>query len=178
MSFTEEEVEAAWESTLLGETAQWSVMSDQYKKHYVAFANALLAKREGTPIDPENVREGDLIRGTIASSLREHAHLNGGVVEARAHRPGMGGLCVIDWSIEALDDLRLINRPAPKLPTEPGLMIEAYEVRGIAGKWPLRLGHSGYWRSFEKVRGSLVHLPEDITAWKPADLVVREEDSK
>lgn len=130
--FTEEEIEAAWEETRgISSWARWAGVPEEGRRRYRAFANALPTKREGEPIDREDIRVGDLIRGTIASSLQGHAHLNGGIVEARAHRPGMGGLCVTDWSIEALDDLRLIDRPVPKL--KAGQVIRVDET-GVYGK--------------------------------------------
>jgi hypothetical protein len=91
------------------------------------------------------------------------------------YQSGIGGLGVAGWPLNTLDDLRLIERPAPKLPTEPESLIEAYEVRGVKGKWKMMLDVDGGWNTHEKIDGYWGHYPESITKWNPADFVVRED---
>ncbi len=56
----------------------------------------------------------------------------------------------------------------PALPTEPGSVIIATEVRGETGRWPAFLEPDGTWATSERVGGRVWHRPERITAWTRA----------
>lgn len=178
MIFTEEEVKAALSSALPGFVAEeW--VSAGLIPDLLKITNALPTKREGEPIDMENVREGDHVRGirpghvtgSRSNPARREATIVGEVYKSLDGRLVIGGAY-----LENLADLSLIRRATPPLPIEPGSLIEAYEVRGIKGKWRLVLDCEDEWRSFEIIGGYRVHIPRDITAWKPADFVVRDEN--
>ena len=56
--------------------------------------------------------------------------------------------------------------PEPKpLPTEPGSVIIATEVRGVKGKWRAFLAPGGVWFSPAKINGTWWHDADHITAW-------------
>lgn len=59
----------------------------------------------------------------------------------------------------------------PALPTEPGDVIIATEVRGEADKWVLVLDDIGEWFSAELISGRQYHRPHHITAWTEAVVV-------
>jgi hypothetical protein len=180
MSFTGEEVEVAWQATLRGGSTEWADVSDHYKKRYIAFANALPVKREGEPIAHENVREGDLVRGirpghapgSHSNPARREATIVGEVYKSLDGRLVIGGAY-----LENLTDLSLIRRATPPLPIETESLIEAYEVRGVKGKWRMTLHENGNWVAPRDIDGYTFHNPKHIQEWKPADFVVREEQS-
>lgn len=59
--------------------------------------------------------------------------------------------------------------PLPKLlPTRPGSVIIATEVRGMEGEWRMILDHNGGWYSAELISGRRYHLRESVTAWTEA----------
>ena len=53
----------------------------------------------------------------------------------------------------------------PALPTEPGSVVIATELRGVEGRWQMMLDDDGDWSSGERVRGHRWHRPNHITAW-------------
>ena len=53
----------------------------------------------------------------------------------------------------------------PALPTKPGSVIIATEVRGVTGKWVLVLDDIGEWYASPKIEGRRWHRPGHITAW-------------
>lgn len=59
----------------------------------------------------------------------------------------------------------------PALPTEPGSVIIATEVRGVTGKWRMILDDQGEWVSPEAIGGWRWHRPKHITAWTEARVV-------
>ena len=63
-------------------------------------------------------------------------------------------------------------QPEPKpLPTEPGSVIIATEVRGKKGRWTVHLGGFGSWGITEEIGGYSWHDPVHITAWTEARVV-------
>ncbi|AJT42400.1 hypothetical protein [Psychromicrobium lacuslunae] len=78
------------------------------------------------------------------------------------------------------DELTLIDRPAPQLPTEPGSVIIAYEVRGVRNEdgWRMMLtsGEACPWISSQYVDGYPWHDPEHITDWLPATVTTKETE--
>lgn len=63
-------------------------------------------------------------------------------------------------------------QPEPKpLPTEPGSVITATEVRGVKGEWQMILRDDGDWLSAKSIGGYYWHYPEDITDWTEARVV-------
>ena len=59
----------------------------------------------------------------------------------------------------------------PALPTEPGDVIIATEVRGETGKWEMVLDDIGEWYASPKIKGRRWHHPDEITAWTEAVVV-------
>ena len=59
----------------------------------------------------------------------------------------------------------------PDLPTEPGSVIIATELRGVEGRWQMMLDDDGDWSSGERVSGHRWHRPNHITAWTKARVV-------
>ena len=59
----------------------------------------------------------------------------------------------------------------PALPTEPGSVIIATEVRGETGKWKMILDDQGEWVSPEAIGGWRWHRPKHITAWTEARIL-------
>ena len=57
--------------------------------------------------------------------------------------------------------------PKP-LPTEPGSVIIATEVRGVKGEWRMFLYEAEVWVSPVRIDGNWWHEPERITAWTEA----------
>ena len=53
----------------------------------------------------------------------------------------------------------------PALPTEPGSVIIATEVRGVRGEWRMLLDDDGEWSGPEPIGGWGHHNPDRITAW-------------
>ena len=53
----------------------------------------------------------------------------------------------------------------PALPTEPGSVIIATEVRGVKGRWRMFLDQDGEWYASPKIEGRRWHRPGHITAW-------------
>lgn len=63
-------------------------------------------------IDPADVREGDVVRGTVADGDWKDS-----VIEGKAtDYTGDGDLWVAAWALFRLTDLRLISRPTPPEP--------------------------------------------------------------
>ena len=59
----------------------------------------------------------------------------------------------------------------PPLPTDPGDVIIATEVRGVTGKWRMFRGAGGYWFSAGPIGTCYHHSPAHITAWTEARIV-------
>ena len=59
----------------------------------------------------------------------------------------------------------------PDLPTEPGSVIIATELRGVEGRWQMMLDDDGDWSSGERVSGHRWHRPNHITACTKARIV-------
>ncbi|MEU3847175.1 hypothetical protein AB0E44_09280 [Micrococcus terreus] len=57
------------------------------------------------------------------------------------------------------------------LPTEPGSVIIATEVRGVKGEWRLLLNEDRDWWSPARINGRMLHNSKQITKWTPVDLV-------
>lgn len=67
---------------------------------------------------------------------------------------------------ELLAALNVPMQAEPKpLPTEPGSVIIATEVRGVTGKWRMLLDDDGEWSGPESIGGWGHHCPDRITAW-------------
>lgn len=118
--FTEEEVRELWEKH---GGLDWVLDDPKMRATFVDFANALPVKREGEPIDPKDIRVGDIVMGTIARQCSEYSR--GGVVEGVVYQSGIGRLCVTGWYVDALDNLRLLHRPAPKLRAGQVIRVDA-----------------------------------------------------
>ena len=58
-----------------------------------------------------------------------------------------------------------VEREKPALPTEPGDVIIATEVRGVKGRWRMFLDQDGEWYASPKIEGRRWHRPGHITAW-------------
>lgn len=56
----------------------------------------------------------------------------------------------------------------PALPTEPGSVIIATEVRGVTGEWRAFLEPDGTWATSELIDCYVWHRPNHITAWTEA----------
>ena len=80
-----------------------------------------------------------------------------------------------DWATVARTAAELLGvklAPEPKpLPTEPGSVIIATEVRWVEGEWVLVLDGDGYWFSVELIRGRQWHYHDRITKWTEARVV-------
>jgi len=83
-------------------------------------------------------------------------------------------------------ELTLLDRPAPQLPTEPGSVITAYEVRGERNENGWRLMYIACddfaagpdnWISETDIAGAIWHYPENITSWLPATVTTNKEPS-
>ena len=59
----------------------------------------------------------------------------------------------------------------PALPTKPGSVIIATEVRGVKGKWRMFRGPGGHWFSAGPIGACYHHSPEHITVWTEAMVV-------
>ena len=64
-----------------------------------------------------------------------------------------------------------VETEKPTLPTEPGSVIIATEVRGVTGKWRMFLGPGGHWFSAGPIGACYHHSPNHITAWTEAVVV-------
>lgn len=77
-----------------------------------------------------------------------------------------------DWAAvarKAAEELGVDLAPEPTpLPTEPGSIIIATEVRGVRAEWRMMLDRDGEWFSPEMICGEWHHQPEDITKWTKA----------
>lgn len=173
MNFTGEQIQKAWDKGVYPHEYMWEELTSEYRCHMEAFANALPAKREGTPIDPKDVCVGDEIERVINRDGTRRS-ISGVVGQINSH----GGMHTEEGgyigNIEDESTFRLIHRPTPQLPTEAGSLIEAYEVRGVKGRWKMMLSYHGEWISSEMIGDYTCHYPKDVTAWKPADFVVRD----
>lgn len=176
MKFTEEQVEPIWNSAeksiLLWRQLERETMLDIIFTVNAAVEQALEAAK-GTPIEPENVLEGDVVRGMELSGLGGNVIIEG---VARKDESAWGRMRIGGYAIGVLDNLRLIHRPTPQLPTKAPAFILATEVRGVKGEWQMMLRRDGFWFSHEFAGGTMLHQQKHITAWKLADFVVREEE--
>ncbi|GAA2546046.1 hypothetical protein HD598_002119 [Neomicrococcus aestuarii] len=64
----------------------------------------------------------------------------------------------------------LVNRPTPKLPTEPGSVIIATKVRGVEGKWRMMLAMYEVWLSPERINDTQWHTDDNIQEWTLAEV--------
>ncbi|GAA2545900.1 hypothetical protein HD598_002139 [Neomicrococcus aestuarii] len=168
--FTEEEVKAVAEEIGFG---KWELYSTAARERYIKLANALPAKREGEPISWEDVREGDEIEVTwnVNGVRKVYAGIVGHISSSGSFYTEQGGY--IGYREEE-STFRILHRPAPQLPTEAPAVILATEVRGVKGEWWLTLNDYEAWVGSMRINGWESHYAEHITAWKPADFVVRE----
>lgn len=72
---------------------------------------------------------------------------------------------------ETVAVITLLDRPKPELPTEPGSVIIATEVRGVKGRWELYLRSERNWIAVDGIDGYRYHDPKHITEWEPAKIV-------
>lgn len=78
-----------------------------------------------------------------------------------------------DLKVRMYNRLRAALADEPALPTAPGSVIIATEVRGEKGEWCMAVDHDGEWSSIDggAIDGSYYHGSNHITAWKPAKVV-------
>ena len=134
-----------------------------------ALAEIKAANREGdweTVASAEDIRKGDTV---------ERASISPGgttvIITGTAHRVDSQG----DWWSEDGYPMtnfglpsythRVRRAPRPELPTEPGSVIIATEVRGVRGEWRMLLDDDGEWSGPEPIGGWGHHNPDRITAW-------------
>ena len=67
--------------------------------------------------------------------------------------------------------ITLLDRPKKPLPTEVGSVIHVSECRGSKCDTLAMLGHDGHWYTPISVAGYAFHIPSDITAWEPREVV-------
>jgi hypothetical protein len=151
MNFTEEQVGPIWDRTE-GCVLAWSQMEEGVKKDILSTVNTTveqaLEAAKGTPIEPENVLEGDVVRGVELSGPGGNAIIEG---VARKDESAWGRIRIGGYAIGVLDDLRLTSRPKPKLPTEPGARIKVTKLDDENGEWLAKLSENGSWNVFDLI---------------------------
>ena len=119
-------------------------------------------------ISVEEVRKGDRIRviTDAGSSIEGVAYYQSGC--CWQDEGGDRLLCTNRSGITAL----LIDRPKPPLPTTPGTVFRATEIRGEACDVTVLVcdWYGGTYASSSSVAKQQVHNAYDITAWDPIEV--------
>lgn len=136
---------------------------------YLLYANEyeLITEPTEKVIKFEDIREGDRIRVTFDD---DDITLTGVASELSAvwwYTPKGRFLA----ASETVAVITLLDRPKPELPTEPGSIIIATEVRGVKGRWELYLRSERNWIAVDGIDGYRYHDPKHITEWEPAKIV-------
>jgi hypothetical protein len=99
-------------------------------------------------IEFKDIRVGDTIR--FEWDLLDAHDTRTGVVakvdEERATTAQGATLAHTDWKGHTYF---LVDRPKPKLPTEPGALIKVTQFGGASGEWLAKLASDGLWGVFE-----------------------------
>jgi hypothetical protein len=128
----------------------------------------------GKEIGEDEIRKGDRIRVHTTSGGWRNITVEG----VAARRSSSGAWSTEDWGALTYSEnagkhrIYLLDRPVPKLPTEPGSVIIATKVRGAVGEWVALYDAGGaYWTTQGVAGGNTVHQAEQITEWRPAMIV-------
>lgn len=122
-------------------------------------------ERRGEVISPDKMRHGDVVDAYRIGELHHEGETISESCFFLEHS---------DW------EFRLVHRPEPELPTEPGSVVLVTEFMGEVLEVPIYAvsdAHGDWWARFGDITfpdGYELANPDEITGWKPARIVVED----